>query len=590
MRIACLLASLVLIAACEPTARPTTAPAPSALAAPPPPSKPRPNASVTVAIVIDQFSAWIADERLPKLPPDGGFARLTREGTWAHALRYPYAITDTAPGHASLHSGVVPNLSGIFANERPDDKTGIRASVFIDPATKLIGPKGPLDEYGRSIKIMKVPTVADRLRAAHPDATVISISLKDRASLLPAGKHPTHAIFYDPIFATFVTTSAVESTFPAWATPYGDANAVKRAMQQVWEPTDRAWLEKNAGRDDAPGEGDLDGMGTVFPHKVTSPHAFRATPNSDAVLIDLALAAIDAERKPDVPFLLLLSLTAHDIIGHTFGPSSWEAWDEAMKLDRQLARLFTALDEKVGDWSVMLAADHGDSAIPEARLPLPASCKDNPPPDPWERPICIKGGRLEPEVLRKEIRAETKRVLGNDDLVSGVSDGLVFLTKAGHALAAAQRAKLDAAVKHVILEMHTADVSEMIDVRDLEAPCPAVLASARAAPARALPGEDVYTLDCRSSTNEPERGDWVIIPRRGSYFDGEVVPGKGGSHGTPYLYDRTVPLFVRTASRADGGRSITAPVDFSAYAAVESSFVGIDPRSPREILDALTAH
>ena len=552
-------------------------------------TKAKPNASVTVAIVIDQFSAWIADERLPKLPPDGGFARLTREGTWAHALRYPYAITDTAPGHASLHSGVVPNQSGIFANERPDDKTGIRASVFIDPSTKLVGPKGLLNEYGRSIKIMKVPTVADQLRAAHPDATVISISLKDRASLLPAGKHPTHAIFYDPIFATFVTTTAIESTFPAWAVPFGDANAVRRAMAKTWEPTDRAWLEKNAGRDDAPGEGDLDGMGTVFPHKVTSPHAFRATPNSDAVLIDLALAAIDAERKPDAPFLLLLSLTAHDIIGHTFGPSSWEAWDEVMKLDQQLARLFAALDSKVGDWSVLLSADHGDSAIPEARLPLPASCKDNPPPDAWERPICIRGGRLEPELLRKEIRMETKRVLGNDDLVSGVSDGLVFLTKAGHALPGAQRAKLDAVIRHIILEVHSADVSEIVDVRDLEKRCPAVLASARPAPARALPGEDVFTLVCRSWTNEPDRGDWVIIPRRGSYFDGEVVPGKGGSHGTPYLYDRTVPLFVRAASRVDGGRSITAPVDFSAYAAVESSFVGLDSRTPREILDALTA-
>src|SRR5580658_6875064 len=35
---------------------------------------------VLVTIVVDQLAGWIADERWPELPKDGGFARLRREG------------------------------------------------------------------------------------------------------------------------------------------------------------------------------------------------------------------------------------------------------------------------------------------------------------------------------------------------------------------------------------------------------------------------------------------------------------------------------------------------------------------------------
>src|SRR5688500_5392412 len=90
------LALCLALAACAPN--PETAPAPH-------PAPPAPRAPVVVAVVIDQLSAWIADERLRLLPPDGFFARLAREGTWVRALRYPYAITDTGPGHAALHTG-----------------------------------------------------------------------------------------------------------------------------------------------------------------------------------------------------------------------------------------------------------------------------------------------------------------------------------------------------------------------------------------------------------------------------------------------------------------------------------------------------
>jgi hypothetical protein len=97
--------ALLLAAACAAAfaaaacAAPLAAP-PAALAAAPAPARP----PVVVAIIVDQLAAWIANERLPLLPEDGGFARLRREGTWSRRMRFAHAVTDTGPGHAALHT------------------------------------------------------------------------------------------------------------------------------------------------------------------------------------------------------------------------------------------------------------------------------------------------------------------------------------------------------------------------------------------------------------------------------------------------------------------------------------------------------
>jgi len=251
----------------------------------------------------------------------------------------------------------------------------------------------------------------------------------------------------------------------------------------------------------------------------------------------------------------------------------------------------TALEASVGPVSILLSGDHGTAAMPEARLPLPASCTTNAaPPDPYDRPLCTIGRRLEPDELRTELRAAVATSLGRTDLVAGVADGYVFLTAAGRALEGAPRSALDRTIRGVFAGKHAADVAEVFDVRDLATRCPAVLAGARGIPDRARAGEDVIALVCRSWTGGAGAGDYFVVPRRGSFFDGEVVPGKGTSHGTPWLYDRTVPLFVRGAPGAvDAGALILDPVDFSAYSEIEAAFLGLDRRTPRAILDALRA-
>lgn len=554
-------------------------------------------APFVVALVVDQLSAWIAEERVPLLPRDGFFAKLAREGTWVRALRYPYAITDTAPGHAALHTGKVPAETRIVVNEIPDERTGARTSFFLDTRTRLVTPRGLQESPGSSAAALGVPTVADRLREARPNARVVSISLKDRASLLPAGKKPTHALWFDANEGSFVTSTAIEPTFPAWARAAGDAQAILTARAQVWSPLDETWLAEHATRDDAPGEGDLDGLGTTFPHRAPTSRAFRATPMSDERILALALAAARSARDQEEPFLLLLSMSASDVIGHAFGPSSWEAWDHLRRLDASLASFLGSLERIAGASGVrvLVAGDHGNSVMPEARTLSGPECVKGVAkrPDPYDRPLCVAGGRLEPNELRQELRDAVGKtpLLGDPTFIVGVADGYVFLSAAARGLPPAKRALLDRVVRQVFESKHRSDVAEILDARELEARCPSVLASSRGIPERAKPGEDTLTLVCRSWTPNAGAGDYFVVPSHGSFFDGEVVAKKGASHGTPYLYDRTVPLFVWSSVRGEveAGRVVLEPVDFSAYAAIESSFAGLDARRVDETLDALRA-
>ena len=75
-----------------------------------------------------------------------------------HALPEGLAITDTAPGHASLHTGQVPAESGVSTNEVPDEQTGKRRSVFIDERTEVARELGAVHDdgdYGRRVVLIQ---------------------------------------------------------------------------------------------------------------------------------------------------------------------------------------------------------------------------------------------------------------------------------------------------------------------------------------------------------------------------------------------------------------------------------------------------
>ena len=76
------------------------------------PERPR----LAVVISIDQFRG----DYLTKFRPyfgEGGFKRLLEGGTEFRDTHYRHSVTQTAPGHATILTGVHANVHGITSNE-----------------------------------------------------------------------------------------------------------------------------------------------------------------------------------------------------------------------------------------------------------------------------------------------------------------------------------------------------------------------------------------------------------------------------------------------------------------------------------------
>jgi hypothetical protein len=106
------------------------------------------------------------------------------------------------------------------------------------------------------------------------------------------------------------------------------------------------------------------------------------------------------------------------------------------------------------------------------------------------------------------------------------------------------------------------DIAAVIDVRAVPETCPP------------LSDESLPALTCRSVRRD-QAADFYLVPAPATFFDPELAAGRGTNHGSPYLYDRAVPLLVRAPGRVPAGTTRTAPTSFAAFARTASALLGI---------------
>ncbi|HYP88282.1 MAG TPA: alkaline phosphatase family protein, partial [Polyangiaceae bacterium] len=498
-------------------------------------------------------------QRRSSLPSDGALAGLMRDGLYAPELRYEHATTSTAPGHAALFTGLPPRGSGVFANERLDEVTGKPVSFFHDARARLVMDRA-VDTASSSAASLGADTLADALRAQRPDAQIVALSLKDRASIPGGGRKPDAAVWFDPAREHFVTSTAFAEQMPAFVTA---CNAeLERELRGSWQPLDARWLEQNAPTADAQaGEGDF-GLGIRFPYHLSrADHrgvVFRGEPAADRAVLGLAraaLAELTNDSQHDHPLLIVLSFSAFDYVGHVHGPDSWESWELLRELDGELKVFFAELDARFGErLGILLSADHGTTPLPETAgdpkaRPWCGAATD----DRYQRP-CDKGERLLRDEIELRLRQVARRVLGAGNFVRDVVEPFAYWAPAVAALPSQRREALEKAAI-TDLEKHPG-ISRVLVSRRFGATCPP------------SSDESIEALVCRSLSDGA--GDLYIVPKPGSFFDPSLVRAHGINHGSPYLYDRTVPLLLRTPRLASTGIRLDErlrPADFTATAA-----------------------
>jgi len=330
-------------------------------------------------IAVDQFR-YDYLERFQDLFGPNGFQRLQKEGASWTQSNYDHFPTYTAPGHATMMTGAYPAESGIIGNEWPDRTTGKRVTSVSDDQVKLLGG-GPTETGSSPYRLMS-STVGDELRLATNDRSkVIGISIKDRAAILPAGRHANAAYWFSNVTGNMVSSTYYFAQLPAWVTNFNNARPADKFFGAKWDRLlGEAEYLKRAGADSPPWEvvSQSTGDKNTFPHIITGGatkpgpvfyNALDFSPFSNDLLVQFAQQAIINENlgQDDDTDVLTLSFSADDYVGHRFGPYSQEAMDITLRVDRQIATLLDFVQTKVGlsNTLVAMTADHGVSPIPE---------------------------------------------------------------------------------------------------------------------------------------------------------------------------------------------------------------------------------
>ena len=357
---------------------------PGSLTAAEVPSAPTSSPRLAVVISIDQFRA----DYLVRFRPyfgEGGFKRLLEGGSDYRNCFYRHAITITAPGHATILSGVHANVHGITANDWVDRETWEATSNVEDQDSPLVGlptelvyPALLTPKAGRSPKNFQANTVGDQLKIRFGgNSKVFAASNKDRSAILLGGKL-ADAAYWDENGA-FVTSRYYRNDLPAWVAAFNAEHRSEKAYNSAWDRLlEPAVYDAVQGPDDAPGEAVETGLTRTFPKKITggtpgiSPQFYAAlekAPVTSVILGEFVQAAVREEKlgKHSATDLLCVSFSQIDSVGHSYGPDSHELMDAILRLDRVIADLLNCLDREVGlkNCIVVLTSDHGVSPLPE---------------------------------------------------------------------------------------------------------------------------------------------------------------------------------------------------------------------------------
>ena len=465
---------------------------------------PAPPPTLILAIAVDQFSADLFAEYRSRYA--FGLKRL-QQGAVFPAGYQSHAATETCPGHSTIMTGAHPARTGIIANSWFDLGVARAKKSIYCAEDETQAAADPKDFVASAVHLL-VPTLGDRMKAADPATRNIAVSAKDRGALMMGGHDIDQVYWWKG--AGFVTLAGRR----LGASAVAENAAVTTALAQ-----DRAALELpvDCARADRPIQAGTLTVGTGrFERDKGDATRFRISPEMDAATSNLAarlVAELDLGKGPATD-VLSVSFSATDYVGHAFGTEGTEMCLQMHALDKTIGGLLDVLDARGIDYAVVLTADHGGLDLPErlAMQALPQAARVD--------------AALAPEALGKTIGAKLK-IAGVEPLL--YSDGPFGDYYLNRALKPKQRKAVMAELKALVAHPQVAAVFTADELA--KAPAPAG-------------SPEAWTLmdRARASFYAKRSGDAVILLDRAIVPIPKPAPGYTATHGSPWDYDRRVPM------------------------------------------------
>jgi predicted AlkP superfamily pyrophosphatase or phosphodiesterase len=522
---------------------------------------------LVLQITVDQLRGDLPG-RYMKNMGEGGFRYLMEQGVWYANAHYGHSNTETVVGHTTLATGADPSEHGMVSNVWFDRETGklaynieddryhiLTAGGDVDEATEIDSTQKVASSDGRSPSNILVSTFSDEL-ALHTNgkARIFGVSVKDRGAVTLAG-HSGKAFWFSKASGEFITSSYYYDRNPDWVDAWNKKNKPRAFGGKSWKLLRDRSDYMFGSDDDMPWETDIAGFGRVFPHQYGSASGkyfstfLTLSPAGDELTLDFAKALIDAEKigQDEVTDFLAVSFSSTDYVGHVFGPSSLEAEDNMLRLDRTLANLFKYVDKHVGlkNTLIILSADHGGPDAPGYLQSLGAD-SGYVVPGEWDR---------EPAIT-----ALKKRFGVGQELIQSFFQPYLYLNRE-----LIREKGLDQA------EVEQAVADELMSFKGV-----ALAVSSTALLENRLPDTPLIRSALRSF--HPKRSGDILLIFQPNYFindfDGLTVTAV---HGGPWSYDSFVPIvFAGGNLRMQRVYREVDPVDIAATLA---AILGVKPPS-----------
>ncbi len=469
---------------------------------------------------------------------------MIEEGLYYTNTHYEHAVTLTAAGHATLSTGAHPAQHGIISNDwyDPDVQEWVYNTQDLDYT--VIG-KEPDPKVGTSPKNLLSSTIGDEIVLANNGKSrAFGVSIKDRGAILMAG-FQGKAFFFDKAVGEFVTTTYYYDANPEWLTEWNDRNLPDTFRDDSWELMYPQETYTYGDSDDRPFEIPYKHLDNQFPHELAAESdadfydGLTKTPFGDEITLDFlkTLVVAEAVGAGDYTDYLSVSFSSTDYIGHVWGPASLEYEDNLLRLDRTLADLFTFIHQEVGlqNTLIVLSSDHG---VPEAPEHMHALGMDVHRHDSSEA------------FITQINRALYDRFEIGVDLVDTFVTPYLFLDLDQITMEGLSLSEVEFAVRDIVLNIPGfayAIPHSQLQLGD-------------------FPDDPIYRR-VKNSFHPRRSGHVYLIPDQYWYLYHDPVPALvTGMHGTPWAYDRFVPM-IFAGHGVDQPRHIhrpSAPVDIAA--------------------------
>lgn len=477
--------------------------------------------ALVVYLVVDQMRADYIDRYQHQWR--GGLRQIVDRGAWFRQANYPYFLTVTCAGHATLGSGTLPSTHGMAANYWWDRETQRRIGCADDPKSPFVSHAAPL-KGGASPHRLLVPTLADEMRVQLSTVPrIVVLSGKPRSAMMLAGRRADVLVWFDAMAGGWVTSTFYTPAPYPFIQQIVARDPIDRDFGRVWT---RAMPESGYLYKDSPtGRTPHPGVGPLFPHPLKGDsetpgrlfyESWEDSPFINDALGRMASAALDAFDlgQGDRTDFLAVSFSGIDRVGHTFGPFSHELQDALFRLDVSVGTLIADLDRLVGRdrYVLALSSDHGVAPIPEQILEEG-----------------FDAGRIVTRDLTRRLNAALQPILGEGRHVVTIEHSQVYFADGLYS-----RLRREPAAMQVVLDLLMAT--------------PGVL--------RVLQGEEVA-----GAVNSPDplirsialgyvpgrSGEMIMVPK--PYWS---TSEEAATHGTAYTYDKHVPVLLMGAGVRPG--------------------------------------